>query len=126
MECPKCESGMAPLEFGANISVMRCVGCGGLYCEKQALQRLRDEWMADTVLDTGCAAVGAKNNDIRDIACPGCGTTMERTQDKEQVHIILDTCPDCEGVFLDAGELTDMKNVTLMDQVRRMITIFSK
>jgi len=126
MNCPKCHQPMEQVEFGTDITVLRCTGCCGLQCKWQTLQQLRDEWLSDSVLDKGSAAVGAKHNDIRDIACPDCGATMDRVQDKEQSHIILDACPDCDGVFLDAGELTDMKSVTLMDHVRRLLTMLDK
>lgn len=124
--CPKCNQQMEKIEFGADISVMRCTGCAGLYCQWQTLHQLRDEWLADTVLDTGSAATGAKHNEMKDIACPGCGATMAHIQDSEQSHITLDTCDDCDGVFLDAGELTDMKSVTLMDHVRRLLTMLGR
>ena len=122
MQCSKCHSAMESVDFGTDISVARCIGCGGLYCEKDTLMQLRTEWLADTVLDTGSAAAGAKSNEIRDIPCPRCSTTMDHIRDSEQSHITLDVCPTCEGVFLDAGELTDMKSVTLMDHVRRLLT----
>ena len=126
MECPKCHGAMESVEFGTDVEIKRCSGCAGLYCERQTLQRMPDEWLADTVLDNGSAAEGARHNEIRDIPCPGCGTTMDRVQDQEQSHIILDVCSACEGVFLDAGELTDMKTVTLMDQVLGLLGRFSK
>ncbi len=78
------------------------------------------------MLDKGSAAAGAKHNEMRDIACPDCGTTMDRVKDREQSHITLDSCPDCDGVFLDAGELTDMKSLTLMDHVRRLLALLGK
>lgn len=126
MNCPKCCELMETVEFGADITVMRCTGCFGLFCKSKTLLELRDEWLSDTVLDKGSAAVGAKHNDMLDITCPDCSATMNRVQDSEQTHITLDTCPDCNGVFLDAGELTDMKSVTLMDHVRRLLTILGK
>jgi uncharacterized protein len=122
MQCPKCNSAMERIEFGTDIEVMRCTGCQGLYCERPMLARMRDEWLAETVLDTGSVAVGARNNEIQDIPCPGCRTIMVRIEDDEQSHIVLDACPSCEGVFLDAGELTDMKTVTLMDKVRKLLS----
>ena len=126
MNCPKCSQPMEKVEFGTDITVMRCTGCYGLYCKWQTLHQLRDEWLADTVLDKGSAILGAKHNDMRDITCPDCGATMDYVQDQEQTHITLDSCPDCDGVFLDAGELTDMKSVTLMDHVRRLLTMLGK
>jgi len=126
MKCPKCSEPMETIEFGTDISVTRCTGCYGLFCKQSTLQQLRDEWLADTVLDKGSAAVGAKHNELTGICCPECGATMDRVQDEEQSHITLDVCPDCRRVFLDAGELTDMKSVTLMDHVRRLLTLLGK
>jgi len=34
--------------------------------------------------------------------CPKCGTAM---REREKGEIIIDICPNCRGVFLDAGEL---------------------
>jgi len=126
MDCPKCCKPMETVEFGTDIKVMRCTGCSGLFCKWQTLQQLRDEWLADTVLDKGSAVMGAKHNEILDIACPECGTTMDRVKDPQQKHITLDSCANCDGVFLDAGELTDMKSLTLMDHVRRLLTLLGK
>ena len=126
MVCPKCSNPMETVEYGTDIKVMRCTACCGLYCEQQTLHQLRDEWLSDTVLDTGSAAMGAKHNEMLDITCPGCSATMDRVQDDGQTHITLDICPACDGVFLDAGELTDIKSVTLMDHIRRLLTMLGK
>lgn len=126
MECPKCRAPMEIVEFGTDLMVRRCSGCSGLFCNWQTLHLLREEWLSDAVLDKGSAALGAKHNQMLDISCPACGTRMSRVQDHEQEHITLDSCPACDGVFLDAGELTDMKSVTLMDHVRRLLTKLGK
>lgn len=126
MKCPKCQHEMEAVEFGTEVSVLRCTGCNGLYCETEMLRRMRDEWLTETVLDTGCATLGARHNEMRGITCPVCEVQMNHVQDEEQVHITLDTCPSCERVFLDAGELTDMKSVTLMDHVRRLLSMLGK
>ncbi|MCB1696324.1 MAG: zf-TFIIB domain-containing protein [Pseudomonadales bacterium] len=126
MECPKCAGDMKPIEYGTDIRVRRCSGCGGIYCDRQVLELMRAEWQVDAVLDTGSAVQGARNNEIRDIACPGCAATMRRIADEEQSHVTLDVCPACDGVFLDAGELSDLKSVTLMDHLRRLLAIFEK
>ena len=122
MDCPKCDDTMESVEFGTDINVMRCNGCKGLFCDAGTLQSMRDQWLADTVLDTGSAVEGAKHNQVEDIPCPSCHTIMKRVEDMEQVHVILDVCPGCEGIWLDAGELTDLKNVTLMDNIRRLLS----
>jgi uncharacterized protein len=126
MDCPKCRELMEIVEFGTDIKVARCTGCGGLFCKSATLQRLRDEWISDAVLDKGSAALGARHNAMLDIDCPECGTRMGRIKDHEQSHITLDSCSNCSSVFLDAGELTDMKSLTLMDHVRRLLARLGK
>jgi Zn-finger nucleic acid-binding protein len=126
MICPKCRMPMETVEFGTEIKVMRCTGCSGLFCKWQTLRQLRDEWLSDTVLDKGNVVLGAKHNEMLDINCPDCGSRMDRVRDQEQSHITLDSCANCDGVFLDAGELTDMKSLTLMDHVRRLLTKLGK
>ena len=122
MDCPKCYQLMEVVEFGTDIKIMRCTGCYGIFCTRQTLQQLREEWLSDSVLDSGSPALGAKHNEKRNIVCPKCSATMARVRDSEQTHITLDSCSGCDGVFLDAGELTDMKSITLMDHVRRLLT----
>ena len=121
MDCPKCRAPMETLEYGTDIEVRRCTACSGLFCTWQALQQLRDEWLSDVILDKGSAAQGSRQNEMQDVPCPACGTIMERIQDRENARITLDSCPGCNGVFLDAGELTNMKSVTLMDHVRHLL-----
>jgi len=102
------------------VQIDRCTGCGGLWFDAGELDRLREEtWMSDYVLDTGSAKVGKKYNQIRDIDCPECGTRMKHEADKEQPHIIYETCPDGHGVFLDAGEYTDLLHKTFWDRFKR-------
>ncbi|MBP6700839.1 MAG: zf-TFIIB domain-containing protein [Halioglobus sp.] len=126
MKCPKCSSAMKLVEFGTDIRAQRCTGCRGLYCSRQMLEQMRAEWQVDAALDTGSAVQGARNNEIRDIPCPGCGATMQRVADAQQSHVTLDACPACDGIFLDAGELSDLKSITLMDHLRRLLAIFEK
>ena len=36
------------------------------------------------------------------VTCPKCGITM---REREKGDVIIDICPQCRGVWLDAGEL---------------------
>ena len=126
MDCPKCTHAMLPVEFGTEIKISRCNGCGGIFCDRHMLERMRAEWLVDSVLDTGSSAEGAKNNQMENVPCPGCGVTMTHISDKEQSHVTLDACANCDSVFLDAGELKDLKTVTLMDYLRRWVSMMDK
>ena len=38
--------------------------------------------------------------------------------DHQQPHIWYEQCPGCGGVYLDAGEFSDLKDVTVMDMLK--------
>lgn len=40
--------------------------------------------------------------------CPKCGADL---QEREFHHVKVDVCPECKGMWLDAGELDMMKYV---------------
>ena len=46
---------------------------------------------------------------------------MEKKTDEHQTHIWFEACPECGGMFFDAGEFTDLKYDTLMDRIRDFV-----
>ena len=52
------------------------------------------------------------------ISCPECGVKMEKKTDDRQTHIWYESCPQCEDMYFDAGEFTDLKYDTFMDRIR--------
>ncbi|MEM7097517.1 MAG: zf-TFIIB domain-containing protein [Pseudomonadota bacterium] len=104
--------------YGRKITLHRCCECAGLFCDPEVLREMRREWMSEVVLDTGDIGVGRALNQIEDIMCPACGIAMQKTFDPKQTHIWFESCEQCEGIYLDAGEFTDLKFDTLMDRLR--------
>ena len=122
MECPKCKGAMESVRYGAGDRVVeRCTECHGIWFKPEDLRRLKNTYKAD-IIDTGSTRVGRQQNKIEDIQCPQCGKDMEKVSDEKQTHIWYESCPDGHGVYLDAGELTDFNNDTIMDYVRGWIT----
>lgn len=118
MNCPKCFSKMEVTTY-SGIQVDRCTGCKGLWFQPDELARLReDDWMADFVLDEGKPSVGREYNRVRDISCPECDAQMNKESDPDQPHIVYESCPNGHGVFLDAGELTDLVHKTFWDRFK--------
>ena len=114
MQCPKCGSEMAVRNYGRLISVNRCGGCSGLFVTPAVLAEMKDEWMSE-MLDPGDRDAGRQFDAVQDIDCPACRTRMEHKTDEKQSHIGYEQCPDCHGVFFDAGEFTDWKQETVSD-----------
>lgn len=118
MECPKCPGALEKKTYGRKITVHRCSACGGLWCNPEVLLEMRREWMAEVVLDSGDPRLGQALDKLDDIRCPECDLKMDKTADEKQTHIWFESCPDGHGIFLDAGEFTDLKYDTFMDRIR--------
>jgi Zn-finger nucleic acid-binding protein len=121
MRCPKCPGTLEVKTYGRKIKVLRCSDCGGLWCKPAVLLEMKKEWMSEAVLDAGDPRLGKALNKLDDIDCPECGVRMTKTSDSRQTHIWYETCGQCGGLFLDAGEFTDLKYDTLMDRLRGLV-----
>ena len=120
MQCPKCGGTLETQTYG-QITVRRCTQCHGLWCMPETLLALKEEYMAEVVIDSGDPSVGRKYNRVEDIDCPECGSVMKKSSDARQVHVWYEECPRGHGMFFDAGELTDLKFETLLDKVRGLL-----
>lgn len=119
MDCPKCSAGMELVSYD-QIKVDRCTSCGGLWFQPEELRALRDDiWMADYIIDSGDKKAGKLANQTKDINCPQCGKQMLQESDSQQAHISYESCPDQHGIFLDAGEFTDLVHKTFWDKFKR-------
>ena len=120
MQCPKCDGEMIVKNYGRKISVNRCADCMGLFAMPEVLLEMKSEWMAEG-LEAGDPKVGRKLNEVEDISCPNPSAKMDKVADEQQTHIWYERCPDCSGIYFDAGEFTDWKYDTLLDRIRDLI-----
>ncbi len=77
--------------------------------------------MAEAALDIGDPRVGQRLNSVDDIQCPEGHGPLRKAMDETQSHIWFEECDTCGGIYLDAGEFTDMKFHTLLDRVRDLL-----
>lgn len=121
MDCPKCTGHLQAESYGDSITIHRCDTCAGLWCKQEALAEMKDTWMAEAVLDIGNPRIGNTMDALGDIHCPEGHGKMNKRDDDRQRHIWYEECSTCHGVFLDAGEFTDLKHDTLLDRVRGVL-----
>lgn len=119
MKCPKCAAPMEKVHY-RSVEADRCTGCQGLWLDHMEREYLV-ELHGSQAIDTGSEATGEKSNALRDIDCPVCNVPMAPAHDSHQPHIQFEQCPRCHGVFLDAGELRDLKTHTFGDAIRNFL-----
>jgi uncharacterized protein len=104
MRCPRCE-GVLLIDQPGNdpdAEVQRCRACGGLWFGPGSLTRV--------------LAVAAEDLKVLDdaertaLTCPRCAKPLHRFQ-YPQTLVRVDMCRRCAGLWLDAGELREIKAV---------------
>jgi len=103
-ECHKCWVEMKKEEvetFGPNIIIDVCPKCNGIWLDKGELGKLLKDRNLSNYLTKH---IGTKSRSP--MVCPRCSNTMdiEKADDVE-----VDVCLTCGGVWLDSGELEELK-----------------
>ena len=119
MQCPKCQGEFEQVTF-KGIEVDRCKGCKGLWFDMLEKEDLLVVEGAESI-DLGADQVSEQYNAMRDIDCPRCQQPMIPMVDKDQFHIKYESCATCYGTFFDAGEFTDLKELTVVDRFVKML-----
>ncbi|MCF7824592.1 MAG: zf-TFIIB domain-containing protein [Candidatus Marinimicrobia bacterium] len=106
------------------IEIDRCTRCYGLWFDNFELEEL-NHLTGSEVIDIGDTDLGHEQNARTHILCPQCSppVLMRSESDKKQPHIQFERCPKCKGVYFDAGEFRDYKELTISEFFK---SIFSK
>jgi Zn-finger nucleic acid-binding protein len=108
--------------YGKNVS--RCESCHGLFIPSASMTSICREWFiwpnlkTEELIDIGDATTGRLHDALDSIDCVVCGVPMARVSVPGQSHIWLEQCEKCDGLFFDAGELSDARYKTLLDWVK--------
>lgn len=116
VDCPKCGEAMEKVSH-REIEVDRCTSCRGIWFDSLELEKL-ERLEGSESIDIGDAETGRRFDRVERIDCPVCSTRMIRMVDPAQPHVWFEACKMCNGVFLDAGEFKDLKELTLLDRLR--------
>lgn len=107
MNCPR--DGVELLES------VPCASCSGLWLHKGELEAIleahrRAGQKDDPREESGLAAYRvADERRERAFSCPACGTEMERREYGMTSQVLVDTCPQGCGIWLDKGELAALE-----------------
>ncbi len=107
VDCPKCQVRLNEIDAevpGRKVMIDACPKCNGIWLDKGELKQvIGDRKLADYLTKD----IGTKTESP--LVCPRCGGLMdyEHAEDVE-----VDVCLDCRGVWLDAGELSELQDVS--------------
>jgi Zn-finger nucleic acid-binding protein len=96
--CPRCNVGMK-LEDRLGVEIDKCPKCKGMWFDNNELDKLSGGKALEGSIFT--ARVLGK-----ELKCPACTTDMEYMTVE---GVTIDHCPQCEGVWLDDGELKNLR-----------------
>lgn len=127
MKCPVCDNNL--VEYATkNFAVDICRdGCAGIWLDKGELEKCNDyheEFSAELLRVKKNADVAIDRNKAR--LCPKCVTvTMAHTAIDPERNFEIDTCPQCQGHWLDIGELGKIRlDSKENDELRSRMRIF--
>jgi len=100
--------------------VRRCVSCYGLLLDHTTYLRARGDRDRAMEIDLGSDVVGAKLSEQRACRCPQCGAAMRSRSDLAEHDVRIESCPSCESVWLDAGELRNLARFTPEEWLRSL------
>jgi Zn-finger nucleic acid-binding protein len=104
IDCPRDWTKMEQKEveiLGPNVTIDECPKCHGIYLDSGELKKLiKDKKLSDYLTKS----IGTQTKS--QLVCPRCGGLMD-TEYADDIEV--DVCLTCHGVWLDPGELENLK-----------------
>jgi len=120
VRCPVCGKEMLEEDFGG-VKVDVCVrGCKGIWFDWFELSRLdeQDEGFGNALKEA--LEYPRVNDENRGpINCPKCGLPMHIHRYKTAQEVNVDECYSCGGIFLDSGELRDIRGHFMSEEEQK-------
>jgi|GEM_PF-2525711 len=108
--CPDCKSSLAPKSF-YGMTVDACPQCAGIFFDEGEINRVRAAGpqalseLEDMVQPT--MAITSERATLR--LCPCCDKGMDTYRYQYTSKVMLDSCSDCGGLWIQDGELAAIR-----------------
>src|SRR5687768_3614584 len=108
-KCPNCATPLKRKDFDGLV-LDTCPTCAGVFFDEGELADLRGrgEHMMATVDDEIQPEAAGSVAPASEKSCPGCGAKMGQFRYLYSSPVILDSCDQCGGVWIENGELKQM------------------
>ncbi len=112
MKCPVCKEPTIVLELD-EVEIDYCTSCGGIWLDAGELDLLIED-EKDRELLLSSFQKDAEHPE-RKHRCPICRKKMDKVHVGENKDVLLDKCPDNDGLWFDKGELKDVIQLASKD-----------
>jgi Zn-finger nucleic acid-binding protein len=105
VNCPVCNVPLIAVER-EQIEIDYCISCRGLWFDHGELEILGEKMKLK--IDPATLVDAATTTSERPRQCPRCAKMMRKQQFNSKGRVIVDRCPDNQGIWFDASELGSM------------------
>jgi Zn-finger nucleic acid-binding protein len=127
MLCPRCKSHLAEKVF-RSCDVYCCMECDGIWVSKETFCKLGNLLSMDLPEEEYHKGKLFKPRDVKRTQepalvriCPQCEVGMRQFNYAYDSNIFLDKCPQCGGIWADAGEMMQVAKHLKPDMDERII-----
>jgi Zn-finger nucleic acid-binding protein len=107
LHCPVCERGLASAAMEGH-TVNFCGQCRGVLTTNALFSQIVSNRRAKNVATTPAPQPLTSSDFQRRLRCPQCERTMDTHPYGGGGAVVVDTCPRCHLIWLDAGEIDDI------------------
>lgn len=121
MKCPACSNELKPQVVNGVTLDVCAPGCGGIWFDQFEFKKFDEKIEPDVEKLISLPSVKAVQGNPQVLhQCPRCKSgKMQRHFSSVQKKVMMDTCAQCGGVWLDAGELTTIRDEFKTEDERR-------
>lgn len=119
MNCPACGMPMVEEDFGGVVVDVCKNGCKGIWFDWGELKELDENHEGvGRALEEALKSPRHKNNNRGPLNCPKCGVKMHEHKYRNAKQVNVDECYACGGIFLDSGELKQIRDNYMSEEDR--------
>ena len=112
MKCPVCKEPMIILELD-EVEIDYCTSCDGIWLDAGELDLLiEDEKEREMLLSSFHKDAEHPEKPYK---CPICRKKMDKVHVGENKDVLIDKCPDNDGLWFDKGELKELLQLASED-----------
>jgi uncharacterized protein len=130
MNCPKCIGKLSEKEIVRSIHADVCFLCEGIWLDKGEFGSLIRLDSKDFLFDD-LSSSEYDGSEIKELAqelndkeghCPRCSNvTLTKSKYRgKKGDLMIDECPQCHGIWLDGGEIHQVRDRGLVDFIKRL------